>query len=424
MIPTFRLNPPVKQPFASFHLPPANEIKLSNQLPCLVVNTGTQEIARLELIFPIDAQKLEIINIVAKTLFAGTKLSSSKVLLDRLESLGAFHEVSSSSDRLTVSIFVLSRMLNDILSILEEVLTSAIFPEEEIEIQRRNMIQNIRVNAEKTSLVASQTFRKVLFGESSPLGKMLTEEDVVNITQSECLRFYNENIKNSAFQICLAGKFSEVQLNEFIDKMGAWKIDNSYTGLVSPFSSFNINRNSVIVSKEGAMQASIRVGRPLFDRKHPDYFPFLVLNTALGGYFGSRLMKNIREEKGLTYGISSSLVPSESFGYWVLGADVKVDLIQVVMDEIYLEIQKIQEELINEEELETVKKYMIGSFIGSLNTAFDIADKHKTILFNRLSDTYYFNYISNTQGVTPEKIQEISKKYLKREELFEVIVGG
>lgn len=425
MIPNFRLNPPIKQAFASFHLPPADEIKLANQLPCLVVNTGTQEIARLELIFPIHVtEKTEVIGIVAKTLFAGTQKSTSKTLLDRLESLGAFHEVTSTSDRLSITIFVLSRMLNAVLPILEEVLTCAVFPEEEIEIQKRNTVQNIRLNAEKTSLVASQTFRKVLFGASSPLGRVSSEEDVTQIAQQDCVQFYHENIKVRAFQICLAGKFSDVQLDEFSRSIGAWRVDNTYTGLISPFLAFSQDRNSIVVPKEGAMQASIRVGRPLFNRKNPDYFPFLVMNTALGGYFGSRLMKNIREEKGLTYGISSSLVPSESFGYWVLGADVKVDLIQVVMEEIYLEIQKMQEVLMNEEELETVKNYMIGSFIGSLNTAFDIADKHKTILFNQLPDHYYHEYLSNIQRVTSLDIQEIACKYLTKESLFEVIVGS
>lgn len=425
MISNFRLIPPTKQPFASFHLPDANEIVLANQLPCLLVNTGTQEIARLELVFPINSTNgTQLAGIVAKTLFSGTENSESKDILNRLESVGAFHEVSSGSDRLIVTIFVLSRMLHAVLPILEEVLTCAVFPEEEIDIQKRNTIQNIRLNVEKTSIVASQTFRKVLFGENSLLGKSLREEDVVAITREECIQFYHENIQKRAFQICLAGKFSENEWNDFMETMGSWKIDNLYKGLVSPFTSFSPQRENTKVPKKGAMQASVRVGRPLFDRRNSDYFPFLVMNTAFGGYFGSRLMKNIREEKGLTYGISSSLVPSESFGYWVLGADVKVDLIQVVMEEIYSEIHKIQSERMSEEELETVKNYMIGSFIGSLNTAFDIADKHKTILFNQLSKSYYQEYLAKVQGVTAEKVQEMAQKYLSKETLFEVIVGG
>ncbi|MFN3589191.1 MAG: M16 family metallopeptidase [Spirosomataceae bacterium] len=425
MISNFRLTPPVKQPFASFHLPAANQVVLANQIPCLLVNTGTQEIARLEIVFAINPTKGgHLAGIVAKTLFSGTEKNKSKDILDQLESVGAFHEVTSSSDRLTVTVFVLSRMLYAVLPILEDVLTSAVFPDEEIEIQKRNSIQAIRVNAEKTSIVASQTFRKVLFGEDTPLGKSLKEEDILCVTREECVQFYQENIQNSAFQVCLAGKFSEHEWNDFARIIGTWEIRNEYKGLQSPFLSFNSERGHVTLPKKGAMQASIRVGRPLFDRKDPDYFPFLVTNTALGGYFGSRLMKNIREEKGLTYGISSSLVPSVSFGYWVLGADVKVDLIQVVIDEIYLELQKMQSDMMNEEELSTVKNYMIGSFIGSLNTAFDIADKHKTILFNQLPENYYIEYIANIQEVTPEKIQEMARKYLGKEELFEVLVGS
>ena len=159
-------------------------------------------------------------------------------------------------------------------------------------------------------------------------------------------------------------------------------------------------------------------------RKHPDYFPMLLLNEILGGYFGSRLMKNIREEKGLTYGISSNLALFSQAGYFVIGTDVKREFTQQTIDEIHKEIKILQTELVDESELETVKNYMVGSFAGSLNTPFDIADRYKVIFSEKLPLDFYQNYIPNIQQISAIQLLEIANKYLGLETLTEIVVGG
>jgi predicted Zn-dependent peptidase len=178
------------------------------------------------------------------------------------------------------------------------------------------------------------------------------------------------------------------------------------------------------VEKEDSLQSSIRIGKRLFTRKHPDYFKMLVLNEVFGGYFGSRLMKNIREEKGYTYGISSNLVTLRHDGFLVMGTDVKKEFTGPTIDEVYKEMEVLRKEPVGEEELQTVKNYMIGSFAGSLNSPFAIADNFKTIYFEGMSYDFFEHYIENILDTSAQDLMQLANTYLQPDTMLEVVVGG
>jgi zinc protease len=180
----------------------------------------------------------------------------------------------------------------------------------------------------------------------------------------------------------------------------------------------------VLAEKPDSIQSSIRVGRRLFTRSHPDFFKMLVTNEILGGYFGSRLMKNIREEKGFTYGISSNMPSFRREGYFLIGTDVNKENTQQTLDEIRKEIRLLQTEPVSPDELETVKNFMAGEFVGSLNTPFEIADRYKVILLDELPADFLTTYIQRMRAVTSADIMETAVKYLSPNDLREVIVGG
>lgn len=159
----------------------------------------------------------------------------------------------------------------------------------------------------------------------------------------------------------------------------------------------------------------------MINRKHPDFYKFMVTNTILGGYFGSRLMKNIREEKGLTYGISSVLTPMGADGIWYIGADVNKKNLDLAVLEIGKEINKLKESGTVNEELDLVKSYMNGSILNSMNTVFDVMDKHKALIFENLDIGFYGNLIEEIRSVTERDILEIANKYF--ENFSTVIVG-
>ena len=150
----------------------------------------------------------------------------------------------------------------------------------------------------------------------------------------------------------------------------------------------------------------------------------LVMNEVFGGYFGSRLMKNIREEKGFTYGISSNMPSFRREGYFLIGTDVNKENTQQTLDEIQKEIHILQTVPVLEDELETVKNYMAGEFVGSLNTPFEIADRYKVILLDQLPADFLTTYIQKIRAVSPADIMEMANQYLKTGSLSEVVVGG
>jgi predicted Zn-dependent peptidase len=221
--------------------------------------------------------------------------------------------------------------------------------------------------------------------------------------------------------IFLSGKISEAQIAYLDQTLG--KINYSSSELPIPALSTASNPIKRREEKEGSVQSSIRYGLPAISRKDPDYFHFSVMNTVLGGYFGSRLQKNIREDKGFTYGISSSLAPYPRGGYWVVGTDGNGENVDATLTEIKKEITWLQHELIPQDELEIVQNYLMGSFTGELTQAFDIAEKVRVIQLDGLSPDFYDQFQDSIQNIQAQDIRDMAAKYLNLDLMHEVIVG-
>src|SRR5690606_8798304 len=162
----------------------------------------------------------------------------------------------------------------------------------------------------------------------------------------------------------------------------------------------------------------------LFTKEHPDFVKLLVVNEILGGYFGSRLMKNIREDKGYTYGISSAMVPLKNKGYFIIGTDVNKENTGNTLQEIYKEIETLQNSLVSEEELNTVRSFMVGSFLSEINTPFALADKFKGVHLYGLDYDFYDAYLHTVNNITSIEIQNLAHQYLQKDTFSEVVVGG
>jgi zinc protease len=284
-------------------------------------------------------------------------------------------------------------------------------------------LQNLRVNKEKTSYLATVEFRKGLFGGDHPYGQSQNEAELEGLKLEQIISHFNRFIKNSQYRVVLAGQVREAEIEIVKAYLGK---DNANTepavALRDTFVEYA--GKEILIQKEDGLQSTIRIGRRLFTRHHSDYFKMLVTNEILGGYFGSRLMKNIREEKGLTYGISSHLVTLRNDGYFMIGTDVKKEFTQQTIDEIKKEIYKLQTEPIGEEELQTVKNFMAGEFAGSLNTAFEVADRRKILLLDGLPADFFNRYIDQIHATTSEDILEMANLYLNPADMLEIVVGG
>ena len=417
--------PPSKK-ITHVNIPKAEKFLLDNQIPVYAVQAGEQAVTRLELIF--DAGSRFETNtgeamFVSKMLTEGTKRHSGAEISEYFDQFGAFLEINQAAERLVITVHGMTKHLPKLLPMLQEMISESVIPEKELLMQKNIASQNLKVQLEKTAYVAGQAFREQIYGATHPYGKSLNQSLIENLSRESIKDFYEKQVQGKQFKIFLSGKFGEDEiaaLNQVFGQIPVEKAQNE--GKLTDFAP--LKAENILVEKPENLQSSIRLGRKLFNRSHPDFFKFLVTNTVFGGYFGSRLMKNIREDKGFTYGISSSLVPQKDGGYLVMGTDVKKEVTQQTLNEIFKEIKILQTEPIDENELETAKNYMIGSFVGSLNTPFEVADRQKVILLDELPADYYENYIKNIRAVSAIEVMEIANKYYNPEDMCEVVVGG
>jgi zinc protease len=415
-----KLAPPFNKSTAFDLLSPQKQT-LKNGAEIYFVSGGNQEVIRIELVFNAGRwfeQTSGASYFSANLLSKGTSDKTSFEIAQAFDRYGAHLEVSPGLDVVSVSLFVLNKNADITLSLLLELLTASIFPEKEIEQIKSIYLQNLKVNNEKTSYQASKLIRKNLFGEVYPYGKELEENDVTSISRDQLIAHYNSFFKD--ITIFVSGKVTDKNkdhINHTLSTVPFLKVAEKI--IYCP----DLGKISQRIEKEGSIQSSIRMGKRTIDRKHKDYADVLLLNHILGGYFGSRLMKNIREEKGLTYGIYSSLNILKHNGYLVIGADVNKENLDLTFDEIRKELKRLRTEKIDQEELDTARNHFIGSLQSEITTPFAHADKIKNIVMFNLSDQYYQNLINRMDAVSSSELLRIANDHFSEDSFTEVAVG-
>ena len=350
-----------------------------------------------------------------KLLKEGTTKRPSKVLAEYIDSLGSFLEITPGFDNSSITIYGLSRYFKQNVQLLRELVEQPAFKESSLKKLKLKEVDRLKQNKEKSSYISSTNLRNALFGTTHPYGHILKEKDIQNLTIQ---RIYNIHQSYSqSFDIYLSGDISDENLkhlNEFHSEHTENKdFDNTLPG----------KTKHSIVRSEKFVQSSIKIGKRLFTRSNKDYIPFMVTNEILGGYFGSRLMKNIREEKGLTYGIYSHLYALGREGYFFISSDVKAENEDQVISEIHSEISSLQNKLVKEEELNMVKNYMIGTFMNSLSNPFGIIEKYKILISQKLNADFYDHYVENIKAVSSQEVKEISNLYLQIDSFTQSLVG-
>lgn len=412
--------PPFNRNFA-FKLIDPEYTELSNSLQIFFVKGGDQNVIKVDLIFPAGRWQEEVWGasyFTTHLLTKGTATKSSFEIASAFDQLGAHLDVTAGLDFVTLSLYSLTRNFSQALELLVDLILSSTLPEKEIGQLKSIYIQNLHVNQEKTSFLASKLFKKVLFGEGHPYGKELGEIEIAKILRNDLTRFYQEYFRQ--FTVIVSGK---------IDPSSQKVIVDLFSKVIVKKTSEKIHRSqpSAILQhhteKSNSVQTSLRMGKMIIDRAHPDYAQLVFLNHILGGYFGSRLMKNIREEKGLTYGIYSSVQTLKHNGYLTIATDVNKENKSLAFAEIRKELLRLCEEKINEDELDTARYHFIGSFQTELSTSFSHADKIRSIILFDLGMDHYNRMLQQISETSSAELLAIAGKYLVPESFYEVSAG-
>lgn len=396
---------------------------LDNQIPVYALYSGKQDLVRIELIFENvnwNAQKPLLTSAVSTLLNSGTKTRTAKEIASAVDFYGAFFQTDYHQDQCTVTLYTLNKHLAAVLPIVKEVVADSVFPQEELNIYIQNQKQKLQVSLQKNDMRARKAFINALFGNTA-YGMDIKASHYDQLQQEDLIAHYKAAYCPNNCTIITSGKFDEESFKLLNEHFGQrWAMGN---GLKNSFSFTAGAQKNIYDERPEALQSAIRIGTLSINRKHHDFAGVQVMNTILGGYFGSKLMTNIREDKGYTYGIGSAISSLQQAGYFFIATEVGADVCNNALTEIYKEIDILKTELVSEEELDLVKNYMLGTMLGSLENVFSHADKFKNIHFMGLDYQYYHNYIQKVKEITAEEIRNLANQYLKTENFTEVVVG-
>lgn len=408
-----------------YDLPPIQETRLKNGLPLYWLNAGVQDVVEINWVFPAglwQEQKPAVAMATAGLLKNGTSKHTAPQIHEALEFYGASLKVSTGNDFAVVILHTLTKHLAALLPMIYEVLTEAIFPEEELRIHKQNSIQRLLVSEKQCEFIANQRIDALLFGEAHPYGRFSKKEKIEAVTREDLQLFYRNNFAMSGVKMFMAGNVGAEEVSLLDDVFGGNIITLSTSTeqtFAAPAPAERIQR---INNDPNGVQGAIRIARQFPNRHHPDFAPMVVLNTLFGGYFGSRLMSNIREEKGYTYGIYSSLAPFQHGGSLTIHTEVGRDVIEPAVREIYHEMRLLCEEQADEEELLLVKNYLLGNLLGDLDGPFSILQRWRTLILNGLTVEHFNRNVQIYKNITTEQLQELAQRYYNTDDYYEVVV--
>ena len=403
---------------------------LSNGVPLYCFADKNLGLVRLEFIFEAGSffqQKKLQAAACCSLIGEGTQNFSSREWSEKLDYYGAYIERYPDKDQATVVFYCLSRYFEEIIPLCEEAVKRSVFPQEEIDTYLRKQHRRFLVNRQKVSEVSRNAFYSLVFG-AHPYGQVLDEPDFTALQREDLLSYYKRLYVARNCKIVLAGGYTEKHLSLLESCFGTndWAGTSSATELVSEYPAlpdFSGNRRLDKVM-DGALQASVRIGMPLCPINDPDFAPFKVTDYVLGGYFGSRLMRNIREEKGYTYGISSYIIPLRQLPVWMISSEVKADCAEKVLQEIEKEITLLQKKPIKDSELDIVRQSFMGDFVRELDGTFDLAERMKFFILCGVGADFYRRNEEVFFSITPEEIRQMACRFLTPDRFYTVTAGA
>ncbi|HEX6192723.1 MAG TPA: pitrilysin family protein [Chitinophagaceae bacterium] len=408
-----------------FHLQlkQAEKFVLRNGAEVYAVNAGAEEVLSLEWVF-FAGNWQEDKNLVAATtnflLRNGTSKKNAFQINEHFEYYGSYLNRACHNETSTITLHCLSKHINELLPVVRELITDSVMPQQELEIYQQNMKQRLKVNLKKSDFIANRLIDVYLYGDKHPYGKFSTAEEFDALNREELLKFYDQYYKNGKWILFVAGKLPanlEASLNEWFGDLPCKPVTLAEQP-VRPA----IEKKFRVVNDPAGVQGSIRMARPFPNRHHPDFLKVQVLNALLGGFFGSRLMSNIREDKGYTYGIHSYLQNHTHDSSWMITTEAGNDVAEATIREIHNEMKDLREELVDDEELLLVRNYLMGGILGDLDGPFHIIARWKNIILNNLTEQHFYDSINTIKTISPKEIQEMAVKYLQPGDFYELVV--
>lgn len=421
-----------KQPhiesLTDFKLPLPERSVLANGIPITIVNAGTQDVLRFDMLFRAGTwcqqQKLQAL-FTNRMLREGTLKYSAKAIAETLDFYGAWLELSCGAEYSCITLFSLSRHFEKLLDILYSIITEPLFEEERLATVVDMNIQQFKVNQDRVDFVAHRRLMNMLLGDTHPYGKLTTEEDYQNINAELLRKYHYEHFHSANCTLFLSGSVTPQILASVETVFGSHSFGREKAEpTVCPVPVFTPSaKQTDFLEKENALQSAVCLGMPTLSRTDSQYHKFRVALTLFGGYFGSRLVSNIREDKGYTYAIDAMMIHYPYSNYLMIHSECDNQYVDPLIKEVYREMEVLKNELVGESELSKVKNYMIGEMFRNYESAFAVADAWMFAFTSKVPDTYFQESLKGILETTAEDIQRLANEFFVKD-VIKVVVAG
>ena len=421
-----KIAPPIKDAIEfDLKLKQYDYYEMDNGIPVYIIDAGAQDVLQLELIFFAGnsfEEKKGVAAAVNSLLKNGTRSRSAFQINEDFEYYGAYSSRACYNETATITLHTLSRHLAKLLPVIKDMITESVFPGNELDIYKQNNTQKLKVNLQKGEFVAARLIDSYLYGAKHPYGKYTEFSDLDELEVDTIRQFYDQYYVNGKCMIMISGKIPADARTLLNKEFGKLPLGRPTFLAPDIKTSPAVEKKYHIQNDPSSVQGAIRIASHFPNRHHPDFKKAVILNNVLGGYFGSRLMSNIREDKGYTYGIYSYLQNHIQQSAWLISTEAGKDVCEPTIEEIYKEMRKLCVELVPETELLLVRNYMIGSILGDLDGPFQIMAKWKNLILNQLDESFFYDSINEIKKITGEQLLEIAGKYLNPDKFYELVV--
>ena len=398
--------------------------QLDNGIPIYDSRIGHEEVLKIEMVFnngrPFE-RKLLASRVTNKLIKEGTRKYSSKKIAEIFDYHGATLQLTANLDDSRVTIYTLKKHIDNLLPVLVEMLTKPTFPEDEFQNFIDRCKQRLSIDLSKNDTVAYRLVTEKIFGEKHFYGYNSNVEMFDAITREDIKTHFQNTYGSNNCKIFISGKTDDSIIEKLNQTVGKVLVEKEYFQLTAP--TIPKAEGRVVMPMKDSLQSAIRIGRHMYNRHHPDYVGMFVLNTIFGGYFGSRLMSVIREEKGYTYNVSSMLDAFRMDGCFHIGTEVSPEFVEPTIKCVYEEMDKLKNDLVGETELKMVRRYLLGNMLTQLDGAFNTSNAVRTLTMDGVPLDHFDSMVKTIKNITAEEIRGLAQKLFVKEKMWEVVVG-
>ena len=399
---------------------------MQNGVPLYLLDGADKGVVRFDILFKggyaVQGKPL-LAMFTNRMLREGAGSLSAAEISQKLDYYGAWIDMYSSQNCNHITLYTMSKHFVPLLQVLEQMVKHPLFPQENLDIVKSNNKSYFTVNSQKVDVVSQRYFENSLWGDGHPLGHVVEAADYDSITREDLLGYYNNFYGSRNCTMFIAGSVDETILSAVADSFGSgvWGCECACgEAVVAPPAQVN-GRRTIAVG--GTMQSAVKMGFMAMDSAHPDFHKFRFLCVLLGGYFGSRLMSNIREENGYTYQIMAEMDAYGKGNAFMISSEAATEYVEPLIKEVYRELERLVAEPVSEAEMQLVRNYIMGELCREYEGQSAKSEVFINAWLSGVGFESVNRYIDEIKSVTAADLQCLAREYFKKENMIEVVVG-